>query len=113
MTTNLFSILQAPKPDDNAQFGNSVAIEGDFVVIGEKLADMGDKRNTGRAYIIPLPEITPATTPETTTIITPATTPETTPVEISEFSGLNGLLTLLIAIVILSLLLRRRRKLDD
>ena len=50
---NLLTTLQAPAPEENAEFGNAVAISGDTVVVGEYKADV-EAFNEGRAYVFDL-----------------------------------------------------------
>jgi hypothetical protein len=50
---NLLTTLQAPTPEENAEFGNAVAISGDTVVVGEHRADV-EVINEGRAYVFDL-----------------------------------------------------------
>jgi len=50
---NLLTTLQAPTPEENAEFGNAVAISGDTVVVGEYKADV-EAFNEGRAYVFDL-----------------------------------------------------------
>ena len=50
---NLLTTLQAPAPEENAEFGNAVAISGDTVVVGESKADV-EAFNEGRAYVFDL-----------------------------------------------------------
>jgi len=50
---NLLTTLQAPTPEENAEFGNAVAIGGDIVVVGEYKADV-ESLNEGRAYVFDL-----------------------------------------------------------
>jgi len=50
---NLLTTLQAPAPEENAEFGIAVAISGDTVVVGESKADV-EAFNEGRAYVFDL-----------------------------------------------------------
>jgi len=47
---NLLTTLQSPEPD-NINFGWSVAISGDILVVGESFAEVDGKSKAGRAYI--------------------------------------------------------------
>lgn len=48
---NLKATLHAPTPQRRAEFGKSVAISGDIVVVGEYLAHVDGKLKAGKAYI--------------------------------------------------------------
>ena len=48
---NLKATLHAPTPQRRAEFGGSVAISGDIVVVGEAYAHVDGKLYAGRAYI--------------------------------------------------------------
>ena len=50
---NLLTTLQAPAPEENAEFGNAVTISGDTVVVGESKADV-ETFSEGRAYVFDL-----------------------------------------------------------
>jgi len=50
---NLLTTLQAPTPEENAEFGFAVAVSGDTVVVGEYKADV-EVTNEGRAHVFDL-----------------------------------------------------------
>ncbi|MHA1945483.1 MAG: hypothetical protein ACXAC6_04630 [Candidatus Hodarchaeales archaeon] len=50
-TGHLLANLTAPEPQLNANFGWSVAVSGDRVVVGEILADINGVQNAGRVHI--------------------------------------------------------------
>ena len=47
---NYIATLQAPEPEENAEFGECTAVSGDIIVLGEPLGDV-EKLNEGRVYI--------------------------------------------------------------
>ena len=47
---NYKAILQAPEPEENALFGNFVAVSGNIIAVGEPQRD-DETKNDGRAYI--------------------------------------------------------------
>jgi hypothetical protein len=50
---NLLTTLQAPEPEDNAEFGTSLAIGGDLILVGEVKRDV-EVLNEGMVYVYDL-----------------------------------------------------------
>jgi hypothetical protein len=51
---NLIEVLQAPEPIEDAGFGESVALSGEMVVVGEPFSNVSGKEWAGRAFIFKL-----------------------------------------------------------
>jgi hypothetical protein len=54
LNENLIEVLQAPEPMDEAGFGESVALGGEMVVVGEPFANVSGKEWAGRAFFFKL-----------------------------------------------------------
>ena len=48
---NLVKTLQSPEPDTNTNYGGSVAINGNYFVVGESGATVDEYESAGRAYV--------------------------------------------------------------
>jgi hypothetical protein len=54
LNENLIAVLQDPEPMEDAGFGESVALSGEMVVVGEPFANVSGKEWAGRAFFFKL-----------------------------------------------------------